>query len=153
MNDSQAHAVSQPPAQNGVTMEIANATLEDLRNLDEQLKSSAERLKIARAAIEAEVTRRTGSGFNFNGKLSGDVTDTKDGVKLKASISKKVEWDTKKLMAVAADMPWDKAQQLFKFELSVPEAIFNALTDEALKQQITDARTVKYGELRVTFAS
>lgn len=145
--------MSQPLPQTGVTMDIANATLEDLRGLDAQLKAHADQIKVMRATIEAELTRRTKDAFDFAGKQSGDVTSIIQGIKLKASIDKKVKWDTKKLMAVAATLPWDKAQQLFKFELAVPETVYNALTDDTLKKQITDARTVNYGDLRVTFVA
>lgn len=86
------------------------------------------------------------------GKASGDVTWTlPDGTKFKGSISKTVKYDSDKLREIAGTMPWDKAQQIFKIELSVPEANYQAAQklDPKLADRIADARTVRFGDIKI----
>ena len=46
-------------------------------------------------------------------------------------------------------MDWDTAQRIFKISFDVPEAIFKAIPDPELVAKLTEARTVKYGELTI----
>lgn len=75
------------------------------------------------------------------------------GVVVKGSISKKVEWDQTKLMALASTLPWDKVQHYFKLEFSVPEAIFKAVEPGPMRDALVAARTVKRGDLSVTVSA
>ena len=140
---------------NDTPHKLEEMPLPELRSWYENLKASQNTIKARMAAIDAELVRRTGdtfaAQFREEGKQSGDITALAHGMKLKASISKKVEWNSDMLLAAAGKMPWEKAQQIFKFELSVPEKIYTALTDDALKAELSPARTVKYGELKVSF--
>ena len=87
------------------------------------------------------------------GKTSGDVTITPfDGLRFKASVSKTVKYDSAKLQALAATLPWQKTTQLFKIDFSVPEENYKALQklEPDLAAKIEEARTVKYGAMKIT---
>lgn len=88
--------------------------------------------------------------FKLQDKQSGDITFVDQNLKLKASISKTIKWDSAKLRAIASVLDWPTVEKLFDIEFSVPEARFNALTDDKLRAQLVDARTVKYGALTIT---
>lgn len=91
--------------------------------------------------------------MSTSGKQSGEITWTlEDGSKYKGSISKTVKYDSEKLQRIASTMPWDKAQKVFKIDLSVPEITYQNIVklDPALAIEIEDARTVRYGEIKVT---
>jgi hypothetical protein len=117
------------------------------------------RMAIARdeiAYFETELTARYAGAKEayFQDRLSGDHSFTgTSGLRLKASISKTVKWDSEKLKAIAAKMPWDLANEVFEIEFSVPEARYQNMTDAALKHTLTGARTTKYGDLKVTVVS
>lgn len=103
-------------------------------------------------AIFASLEAQARSIYAAGGKAAGDVTMAIDGAgKFKASISKTVSWDNDRLKAVAAKLPWEKTVALFKIDFSVPEAKFSALkdVDPELAGQLTEARTVKYGDLKI----
>lgn len=91
--------------------------------------------------------------MSTSGKQSGEITWTlEDGSKYKCSVSKTVKYDSEKLQRIASAMPWEKAQKVFRIELSVPEATYQNIVklDPALANEIEDARTVRYGDIRVT---
>lgn len=86
-------------------------------------------------------------------KNHGQMTFEEDGVKLTAEVKATVKWDSQKLEDIAKTMPWQDAQRLFKIEFSVPEKNYAAVRDEKLLDKLIDARTVKYSEPKITFAS
>jgi len=132
---------------------LRDSTLEGLSFLRGSYEASIANLKDWIAQIDAELNARFAEDFQAafaaGDKLSGQVTVERDGLKITGEISKTVKWDSKALMAVAATLPWERTAKLFKIEFSVPEATFNAITDEDLQKKIAAARTVKYGELKV----
>ena len=88
----------------------------------------------------------------MSAKTHGDVTLETPAGKFKASIDKTVKWDSTKLQNLAATLPWEKVIGIFKIDFSVPEAKYNALKDiePMLAEKVEDARTVKYGDLKIT---
>lgn len=127
---------------------------EALRQLDAECVEILERMKARRDQVAQELVRRYGElankRFAAADKQSGELTIDVGSMKLKAKIDKKVEWDSPALRAVAGSMPWELAQQIFDIKMTVPERIYTALTDADLKARITEARTVKYGNLKIT---
>lgn len=106
--------------------------------------------------INAELLARYGERFASEltaaGKTDGEVSREVDGVKLTYAVKPKVKWDNARLQAIAAGMPWDVAQRVFKIEFAVPERTFKALTDNGLIAKLNEARTVEYSEPKVIFA-
>lgn len=86
-------------------------------------------------------------------KQHGQTTFEADGVKLTAEITARRDWDSEKLKAIARSMPYDQVERLFAIKFSVPEKTFAAVRDEKLLDQLIDARTVKYSDPKITFAS
>lgn len=86
-------------------------------------------------------------------KQHGQHTFEVDGVKLTAEITARREWDSDKLKAIARTLPYDEVERLFAIKFTVPEKAYNAVRDEKLLDQLIDARTVKYSEPKITFAS
>lgn len=107
--------------------------------------------------IQAELRRRFESRLTEHlasmEKQHGQHTFEVDGLKLTAEITARVKWDSQRLEAIASKMPWPEVQRLFKIDFSVPEKNYAAIRDEKLLDQLIDARTVKYSEPKITFAS
>jgi DNA repair ATPase RecN len=140
---------------------ITSMPLVELHQWWRSLRTSADTIKSRIQEIEGELTRRFGNDFKnaltAQTKLSGEMAwieaEGNSEIALKGAISKKVEWDSDRLLAVASTMSWDAARTIFKFKAEIPEAIYKglAVADEKLREQINAARTVTYGEPKVTF--
>jgi hypothetical protein len=119
-------------------------------------EADMEHAKLRLVMFNGELERRYKPQFAsaFADKPSGEKTIECDGLSLKGEISKTVKWDSRALMNVAAEMPWDRVREIFKIEFSVPEATYNALAgaNPDLFANIAAARTVKYGDLKVKIA-
>jgi regulator of replication initiation timing len=83
-------------------------------------------------------------------KVDGTVKFASGDRIFKSVITKSVGYDQDKLFAIANSIPWQQAQQVFKIKLDVSETTFKKLEDEDLKKRLTEARTVKYGEPKIT---
>lgn len=70
----------------------------------------------------------------------------------KAEIDKTVKWDSAALETIASTMPWNEARALFKITFEVPEKNFKDAGDN-LKALLMAARTVKYGQPKISVAS
>ena len=130
-----------------------NYGLDQLTAFRTDTKDSIDRLTAHIAEIDAEYLRRFGSHLESvltdAGKQSTSV-DVEGGFKAKGSISKTVKWDGAVLQTIAASMSWEEIRHYFKIDFAVPEAIFKALPPGKLKEAVEKARTVKYGDLKVT---
>lgn len=135
---------------------MTQQTIADLQTRFRELKAAESRIKVDLAAVNemlaAHVSATARDLYRNANKQSGDVAIIEDGVKVKCSISKKVEWDTDKLLPVMQSMNYDRATQLFDIKVSMPEKIYTALTDDTLKAAVDAARVVKYGEMKIEFA-
>lgn len=120
-----------------------------LGNLKESEATIKERIKAVTDELASRVSNEAAALFQAQGKTSGDVTFVVDGVKLKASVSKTVKWDSDKLKDIASTMPWEAAHRIFDIDLKVPEATFKAIPDPELVAKLEEARTVKYGEMTI----
>lgn len=102
------------------------------------------------AQIDALVAPKALTVYDLTGKQFGKVrVEVGDGLVAEADISKKVEWDSDKLMEIAKSLPWETVQETFKIKFEVPERTYNALPDE-LKTMVDMARAVKYGTPKIT---
>lgn len=107
------------------------------------------------AAIQGEIEKQlfdvAMQSFKNQDKTSGDLTLLTDAGKVKASISKTVKWDSAKLQKIASGMSWAEAQGVFKIDFSVPEANYKAAQNlkPELAEKLLDARSVKYGDLKL----
>lgn len=105
-----------------------------------------------REAIHKSLSGTATKLFSESGKSAGDITISVDGAgKFKASIGKTVRWDSSKLQSIAAGMSWSEASSIFKIDFSVPEVNFKAAKsmNPALAEKLIEARTVKYGDLKI----
>lgn len=87
------------------------------------------------------------------GKEAGTVTQSiGNGLAIEGKVDKKVEWDSEALLKTATSMPFDRAQQIFKFAVSVPEKIYAGIkvADPGLAAVIDEARTIKFSAPKVT---
>lgn len=129
----------------------------NLTTLYEQREAAAQKIAQVRthlAQVDAQITALVSpkalSVYDLTGKQFGKVrVEVGDGLTAEADISKKVEWDSTKLMEVAKSLPWETVQETFKIKFEVPERTYNALPDE-LKTMVDLARTVKYGAPKIT---
>lgn len=108
--------------------------------------------KIKLDLLNYEVERRFGDALaekrSEQDKLSTTL-NIDDEFKVKGSVSKKVTWDSGICQTIAASMSWDQAHHFFKIKFTVAEAIFKAIEPGTLKDAMTKARTVEYGEPKV----
>jgi hypothetical protein len=112
-----------------------------------------ERAKVA-AALTARFKAATLQALAAKGKDSGKVALTlEDGKPAEAEVSKTVEWDSDKLMAVAQGMSFADVMTRFKVKFSMSEAAYkNLLPSDPQKATIDAARTVKYGDPKINLA-
>jgi DNA invertase Pin-like site-specific DNA recombinase len=111
--------------------------------------------KAGLADMEAELSRRhadTAADILAKaGKDTGTLTFAFNGMRFKAEVAKKIEWDSDKLKAIAAGMPWNQVERLFDIKFSVPERIYNAIHSPEMVATLNAARTTRVGELKVSF--
>lgn len=126
--------------------------------LIEMRQTAAESLASAKtfiASIDEEISRRYAglahSEYERVDKSHGKVTfNAPDDVKIESVITKTVKWDSGLLQKIAFDMPWENVQKLFKVQFSMAEPVFQGLVDEEIAKKVGAARTVKYGDPKIT---
>lgn len=86
------------------------------------------------------------------GKTHGKVTvNLPGGLKLSASVGRRVEWDQDKLQSIAKSMPdMEQINHYFDIGFNVSEKIYKAIPPGELRKKFDDARTVKLTPLKVT---
>lgn len=132
-------------------MDIGKMTLHQLCTARESIIDTAVDLKGKLGLVQDEINRRlTGqvmAAFAEANKVSGTLTiPLEDGLTAKADIEKTVKWDSEKLMAIAFSLPVGQAKTLFKFEVSVPEKMYDGTkaANPDLGIKIDEARTVTH---------
>ena len=129
--------------------------ISDIYALQETLAAEAAALKTQQAALKAEFTRRWGDVLTQQlATTLKSTTNLEDmGFQIKGEIDKTVSWDSKKLMDLAATMPFADVLAFFKIKFELPEATYKALLPSDPKKAAIDAaRTVKYGDIKVTLS-
>lgn len=134
---------------------IRDATLPELHAAYSKAKTNEAKWKHQKACIGIELVRRFGDRLKEiltrKDKEHGSATDTIEGEKLKLDIKQTVKWDSAKLLQIGETFGVDVAQKILKMDLSVPEATFNAITDDALKNALIEARTVEIKAPTIVF--
>ena len=132
-------------------------TLEEIRSAITTQQSIVEAAKaqmdIYSAELRSRFEDRLTQALVESNKQHGQHTFEVDGIKLTAEVRATVKWDSSLLESVAQTMPWPDVKRYFKIEFSVPEKTYHSITDDKLLDRLTDARTVKYSEPKVIFAS
>ncbi len=135
---------------------INSASIQELADNIRKLDQAIAQLEQAKATISTALVNRTKDALarelHAAGKTQGSITAEVDGVKLNYELKPKITWDSKRLQAVAADMPWDKVEKIFSIKFSVKETTYKALTDDALIASLNEARTVEHTEPKITLA-
>jgi uncharacterized coiled-coil protein SlyX len=139
------------------TKAIDTLTVAELREAVANHQSIIDSAKEQLDVIQTELRRRfepvLAKALAEQEKQHGQHTFEVDGVKLTAEITARRDWDSEKLKAIARTMPYEQVERLFTIKFSVPEKAYNAIRDEKLLDQLIDARTVKYSDPKVSFAS
>lgn len=140
-------------------MPIEEVPLDVLRAMQLAAAARMDSAKADIAGIQAEISRRLGESvkraFEQAGKEHGTLTlPLQDGLTAKCDISKKVDWDSAALMAVAQTMPWDRVNAIFKIRFEVSETVYKGIeaADPDLKGRIDKARTVTFGTPKIALA-
>ena len=112
-----------------------------------------------RGQAVAEITRRhrehAEAQLTRDGKSFGTTRYAIPGNEayfLKGEITRKVSWDSGKLLGIALSMPEADAKATFKFDMSVPEAKYAQATGN-FRAALEAARTETLGEFRLSLAS
>lgn len=128
---------------------VDRMALRELVENKDRLRAEVADIQAIIKEIDGEVSRRyearVQEALAASGKETGQVTFRSDtGEKLQGEVKKTVKWDSSKLQAVAASLPWEMVQRVFDVKFSVPEKTYSALTDESLRKRIEEARTVEH---------
>lgn len=121
-----------------------------IANVKEEVKAAKARLSELEGALATRLEPFARNEYEMVGKDSGTLTFERDGHKFKAEIRKTVTWDNDKLQAVAASLPWTTVERLFDIKFSVPETRFKAISDDDLLQKVTEARTTKLSDMKIS---
>jgi len=136
---------------------FSTKTVHELKEMAVDITQTIAYQKEILEAINEEILGRYQSAFmaelKVAGKTDGEMTREFDGVRMTFAIKPKVKWDSKKLQAVAATMPWEKIEKVFKIEFSVPERTYKSITEDALMAAIVPARTVEYSAPKIVFTA
>lgn len=134
---------------------ITNLPLTKLRDMVESLSTAVADCEAELKQIESEILRR------YRGTLEkvlserhqeyGDATLEVDDVKLKLGISKTVTWDSNKLKEIAAELDPELQATLFSVKVSISERKWDEVHATPVGKALSKARTVKYGEPKVSF--
>jgi hypothetical protein len=140
-----------------LTRSIASLSPADLHVLLADAGLEAAKVKDRIATVQAELNDRFAKSvvksLADQDKQSGTVNlPLQDGMTVKGVVSKKVDWDSVRLLSIAQSMPWEKVAKLFKIEFSVPEKVYEGISvaDEDLKKRLDAARTVTYPAPKIT---
>jgi hypothetical protein len=140
-----------------IPITFSNKPISELKDMAADITETIAYQKNVLEAINAEILGRYHDRFvrelEAAGKTDGEMTREFDGVRMTFAIKPKVKWDSKKLQAVAATMPWEKIEKVFKIEFSVPERTYKSITEDALMEAIKPARTVEYSSPKVIFSA
>ena len=135
---------------------LPRASVPELADNIRKLDLAIAKLEEAKATIQNALNERTkdqlAAALAEAGKTQGSITVDIDGVKLNYELKPKITWDSKRLQAVAAEMPWDKVEKIFSIKFSVKETTYKALTDDALIASLNEARTVEHTEPKISLA-
>lgn len=126
--------------------------LDERKRTERELAAAKGRLTQINERIAGICGPTLANAYQREGKNSGTVKFAIDNHLLKSVVDKRVEWDSDILKEIANDLPPGMSHSLFKIVYSVPEAMFKAVLDPTLKARLTLARTVKYGDPKVTLA-
>lgn len=97
---------------------------------------------LVKAPVDAALTRE--------GTNSGTVRFMVGNEVFKAVISKTVTWSSDALKEIACEISPVMAANLFKVTYAVPDAAFKLVLDPNLRARLIAARTIKYGDPKVT---
>jgi len=140
----------------GTEHPLAELSIDTLHAGIEAAEKEAKNLAALAKSYRGEIARRLDlqikAAFEADDKQHGTVRfPVGNGYTAKAEISRTVEWDSDKLLALAGEMPWIEANHLFTFKAGMAAKMYDALMPESnLKARIDAARTVAYGTPKVT---
>lgn len=133
-------------------------TVKSVKELKSEFDKAKAQIKKAQSVIagiefilEAKYAASKKEELNAMDKEAGSITFEEGDIKLKFEIPKKVKWDSNKLGIIGASLAPEIASKIFKVKIEMSEMIFGGLTDADLILKVRDARTVVYGEPKVSF--
>jgi hypothetical protein len=118
--------------------------------LDAFMKKAKADLADLNGRIKEVAAPLVARAYERDAKAEGTVRFTADNHTFKCEVGKTVKWDSAMLQGIASQMVPAAAALLFKIEYSVPEAQFKAINDDVLSRSLLQARTVKYGDPKIT---
>lgn len=135
---------------------IGNLTLAELREVIANNQLIADQAEAEIVEAQAELRKRfepvLTEYYNSTEKTHGQHTFEVDGIKLAGEVKATVKWNSDALRGIAQTLPIEQVNRLFKIDFSVPEKVYQSITDDKLLDRLIDARTVKYSEPKINFA-
>ncbi len=135
-------------------MGFGQNSLPDLLAERAALESEAGGVKGRIAQVNAKISELTKEhvalAFARAEKSDGTVKFAIGNRIYKGVIGKTVKWDSDALTAIAQELPFETVREIFKIDYSMSEAAFQAIDAPKLRAKLIAARTVKYGEAKIT---
>jgi len=137
----------------------AGATLEQLVNSRRQVLADMQKAKNLLTYIDEQIAKQIDLTrlFDDADKTYGDITTTISGFKVKAEITKTVNWDSGKLIEAARGLPWGEVNNLFDVKFGMAEKKYSELavrassdpSSKAMMEAINSARTLKFSAPKI----
>lgn len=132
-------------------MNAGNLSLEQLFIMQTaakgELRAAQDRVRLTDAAVADALALRVEEAFRAKGKGNGSVAIEDGPFVISASASRRVEWDSPKLMTALMEH-WDELKGVVVIEATIPEKVHSKLRPE-VAALVEDARFVKFGERKV----
>lgn len=127
----------------------------DLFKKQQAAKAELDKAKRAVSEVAEEIataySEKVKAAYNALQKQGGSQSvPLQDGLVAKGDISKEVKWNQDLMRMAAASMTFVEVMHYFKIEFSMTEVTYKSLPNGAFKDLIDEARSVKYGELKIT---
>tara|TARA_R100001015_G_C4626028_1_gene184824 strand:+ start:144 stop:554 length:411 start_codon:yes stop_codon:yes gene_type:complete len=130
-------------------MSVANNNLFSQRDLIKaRIESEKNQLKDVEEKIKKMYLPVGKEQLGFQKKDFGTTTVKLPQGEAKVTISKKVNWDQKKLVEIGNKLPPEVANTLIKYVVKVDETVYKNL-DDSYKELFIEARTVEEGTITI----
>ena len=129
------------------------ALMDIIAEAKEELESQKAWIATIQDEIDVRLAPSVAAAIREAGKQHGTINlPIQGGLIAKGEISKKVEWDSAKLIEIAQTMPWERVSAVFNIKFSVSEKTWDGIVAVGgpLADKIKAARTVKYSAPKVT---
>jgi ribosomal protein L9 len=124
--------------------------VERIEAVEAEIAAKEAELRELKSKLMQETHLEFLTAFTRSDKSHGSVTLTIDDIPLTYTLKQTVSWDQKALRELWESLPVEAGDKIIELKFSVPERVFNAITDDAILNSLIDARTTKLSQPTIT---